>query len=261
MKNTRKYFIVFMLFMFLLSGCNNKNTSVEQEQTTMSETIESIPTAETIDNSKITENPTDTSDISTTMESDIILNNTYTTRFEEINAVTYPVFVFDYPDNWTVTDEEVTISSEKVTLTSNTGVTIVYWHFGNMRDLKGAVRTINKVDITHMADSNFTPSYVQATDYSDLGKFMVAKIKVTAECDMLGDGEFHEVNSGRVRYALLPESELETQDEYLRSGLPTFSFWYGGHISMIAHTPNMVFTEQEEKEIIAILSSFREESF
>lgn len=64
--------------------------------------------------------------------------------------------------------------------------------------------------------------------------------------------------NGPVRYALLPESEVGEQYESIIVGLPTFSFWYAGHISFIADSPNGEFTEQEEKEVIAIIASFRE---
>ena len=38
---------------------------------------------------------------------EIVLNNHYATQFGEKNAVTYPVFTFDYPDTWHVTEERV----------------------------------------------------------------------------------------------------------------------------------------------------------
>lgn len=33
----------------------------------------------------------------------IELSNTYTTQFSIVNGVTYPNFIFNYPNNWTVT--------------------------------------------------------------------------------------------------------------------------------------------------------------
>ncbi|NBI10731.1 hypothetical protein D1641_12015 [Colidextribacter sp. OB.20] len=172
--------------------------------------------------------------------------------------MTYPTFFFDYPDGWTVTSEEVTSSSEEVVLTNDRGATVTYWHFGGMRELTGRVRIYNRVDVTYAANANFQPGYVQATNYSDLGTFMVAKLKNTSTCDMDADGEFFELENGSVRYALLPESKTGEQMEEIIVGLPTFTFWYSGHISLIANAPDGAFTEQEEKEVIAILSSFRE---
>ena len=105
------------------------------------------------------------------------LLHTYTTRFGEVNQLTYPRFSFDYPDNWKITSEEVTEIAEEVTLTNDTGITVTYWNFHGMRDLTGPTRDMNRVDVTRAADASFVPGYVQATDYSDLGAFMVGKLK------------------------------------------------------------------------------------
>ena len=186
------------------------------------------------------------------------LKNIYRTRYGNINSVTYPVFSFGYPDGWTVVNEEVSESSERVVLENATGITVTFWRFGEMRDLTGATRSINDVDVTKVGDASFIPGYIQATDYSDLGKFMVAKLKTTCALDMISD-ESIDMEDGPVRYALLPESEIGIQYESIIVGLPTFSFWYGGHISLIADSPSGKFSEQEEKEVIAIISSFKDE--
>lgn len=68
------------------------------------------------------------------------LLHTYTTRFGEVNQLTYPRFSFDYPDNWKITSEEVTEIAEEVTLTNDTGITVTYWNFHGMRDLTGPTR-------------------------------------------------------------------------------------------------------------------------
>lgn len=188
----------------------------------------------------------------------IELNHTYATRFEEVNFVTYPTFFFDYPDGWSITSEEVTPTSEEVILSNDRGTTVTYWNFGGMRDLTGPTRNINCVDVTRASDASFCAGYVQADDYSDLGAFIVAKIKITGEYDMDAGGEYIKVDNGSVRYALLPESQLGEQQECIIVGLPTFSFWYAGHISLIADAPDGEFTEQEAQEVIAILSSFRD---
>lgn len=93
------------------------------------------------------------------------LLHTYTTRFGEVNQLTYPRFSFDYPDNWKITSEEVTEIAEEVTLTNDTGITVTYWNFHGMRDLTGPTRDMNRVDVTRAADASFVPGYVQATDY------------------------------------------------------------------------------------------------
>lgn len=247
MKNTYCSIFVIILLTVVLSGCGSKST-YEKEQSAPHETA------------KTTEPVTKTATADNPPASDVDLNHTYTTRFGEVNLITYPSFSFDYPDGWTITSEEVTPSSEKVILENESGVTVTYWYFGYMRELTGAIRNINSVDVTKISDAGFIPGYVQATDYSDLGRFMVAKLKITEKCDLLGDGESVKVENGRERYALLPESEAGEQKERCIPGLPTFSFWYGGHISLIANAPKGEFTEQEEKEVTAILVSFRDDA-
>lgn len=184
------------------------------------------------------------------------LNNTYTTRFTEVNLVEYPAFVFDYPDGWTVVEEKVDGSGERVTLKNDRGVSVSYWKFGVMRELTGPIRYMKTLDVSKVADSPFVPSYVQATDHSALGKFMVAKLKTASETDMFGDGETTEVD-GEVRYAVLPESEVGELVETIIVGLPTLSFWYSSHLSIVAEAPDGNFTADEEQAVIAILSSFR----
>ena len=184
------------------------------------------------------------------------LNNVQVTQYGEMNFLTYPSFYFEYPNGWQITNEEVTPTTEKIELSNENGTTITYWNFGEMRELIGPTRAINTVEVTKVADSDFKPSYVQGTDYSELGDFMVAKLKVIEKCDMLGSGDSIKIDDGVERYAILPKSQIGTQTENIIVGLPTFSFWYSGHISLIAESASGKFTKQEEKDIIEILSSF-----
>lgn len=258
MKNTYSSFLILVLLTVLLAGCGGKSTYEKQEQAISSETNQSLEATEATRATDNIENVAYTPDIITPKESGVELKHTYITRFGEVNLVTYPAFSFGYPDGWTVASEEVSTSSEKVVLTNSTGFKVTYWNFGATRNLTGATRNIRGVDVTRVADASFIPDDVQATDYSDLGKFMVAKLKTTSECDMLSDGESVDIENGPVRYALLPKSEVGEQYESIIVGLPTFFFWYAGHISFIADSPNGEFTEQEENEVIAIIASFRE---
>lgn len=54
----------------------------------------------------------------------IQLNNTYETKYGDFNAVTYPKFYFDYPDNWQVSTEEVSTTNERVVLSNERGATV-----------------------------------------------------------------------------------------------------------------------------------------
>ena len=189
----------------------------------------------------------------------IKLMNTYVTKFGEVNAVTYPQFYFDYPDNWKILTEEVNATNEKVVLSNDRGTTVAFSYIGGEAEGQlggGSAVTMLRVDISKASDSQFVPGYVQATDHSGLGKFMVAKLKVTGQLDMQTDSDFKEVD-GKVAYAVLPESWTGTKDDVRNAFESEFAFGYSGYISMIADSSGGQFTPEEEKEVLAILQSFR----
>lgn len=227
--------VILVLTMTLFSGCSNGIENKSEQNGPMEDENLAIISAEE-------------------------LSNTYTTRFSDVNQITAPTFTFSYPDGWSIESETVDPTSEEVILSNPSGVTVTYWNFGGMRDLTGPTREINEVTVEQVADASFIPGTIQATDYSDLGRFMVAKIEIIGQYDTYSGGDYTPVENGSVRYALLPKDQAGETQECIIPLLPTFSFWYGGHISMIANSPSGEFTEQEEKEIVAILSSFWDNS-
>lgn len=182
------------------------------------------------------------------------LNNTYTTRFGEVNPLTYPPFAFDYPDGWTITREEVTLESEFVTLTSDSGATIRFSYIGQRDPGGGSAVSMRKVEVTKVADAGFSPWYVQAADYTDMGPFMVAELKTVGILDMQTDTEYTPID-GWVSYAVLPESFIGTHSGLRSDDIIDFAFWYSGNVAFIASGD---FSEQEKQEAIAILASFRD---
>ena len=52
-----------------------------------------------------------------------------------------------------------------------------------------------------MEDSQFVPSYVQSTDYSSMGEFMVAQLKTTGEMNMQTDSDFTDVEKDEIAQA------------------------------------------------------------
>lgn len=187
------------------------------------------------------------------------LNNTYTTKFSEVNAITYPDFSWNYPDNWTISQEEVTQISETVTLINERGITIKFSHIGGVAEGQlggGSGSYMKRVKISKIADSNFVPGYVQATDYSNLGTFIVAELATTGELNMQTDSDFTEVTDN-VSYAVVPETMLGTRDDITRVFEGEFAFWYSDYISFIASSPDNKFSETEKQEVVEILSSFR----
>ena len=236
----------------------------ESEQTPISDVgSEVLPTVdtdtesntETIESEEIESEP---SSMASLDEDDLTLNNTYETQFEEVTLITYPKFAFDFPSSWDLTTN-VDENGETAVVTSSRGVTVTYTHMsGYKREdlLSNGMKIMLRVEATKVGDSSFVPSYVQATDFSDLGKFVVAKLKVTDQLDMLSDSEFTDVD-GTVCYAVIPESELGIHDSVVSQYCVEFGYDYSGIISLIAEAPEGEFTKAEEKAVIKMLESYR----
>lgn len=255
--------IVIMGIISVACGKNvdNKSTEISEVQSGKSDTTEESEenTIEIESQNELSDSQEEQSEEQNTV---IELSNTYTTQFSIVKGITYPNFIFDYPNNWTVTKEEVTQTGETVILSNSTGATITFSHIGGIAEGQlgsGSSIAMKRVEISKVRDSQFIPGYVQATDYSDLGGFMVAKLKVTGQLDMQTDTDFQNVD-GAVSYAIVPESWTGIRDDVHSAFTGEFAFWYSDYISFIAESPNGQFTSDEEKEIIEILSSFRTEN-
>lgn len=195
--------------------------------------------------------------ISENNKENVLLDRAYITRFSDVNEITYPKFVFNYPSNWKVVNESVDEFGESVTIRNEDGNEILYTHM-NVADnvnLSTSASTMLKVDVSEISDSKFNPSYVQANDYSDLGGFMVSKLHVVGQLDMQVDSDFEEID-GSVSYALLPQSMSGIKDDVRGPFNSEFYFNYGGRISMVC-TPETQLNEEEEYEVVEILKSFR----
>lgn len=210
-----------------------------------------------------TDQPTETPTIVTEPKAQ---GNTYITRESEINAVTCPVFQFDYPDGWSITSEEVAsngeaingLFTEKVVLSNNRGVTITFLAYMS-NDSIGYGSIMHQITVKKIAESSFVPTTPAGTgeDYSSLGDFMVAKLKTVGELQMNTDSDYTKVD-GSVYYAVLPESYKGSYDIVGMDGIyGQFRFNYPGPYAFIAEAPGGQFTSAEESEIIEILSSFR----
>ena len=167
-----------------------------------------------------------------------------------------PVFCFDYPDGWAITDEEVGddgFFGENVVLTNERGVTVTYTKFETELGYEG--RTMTEYQAEKVADVS--------SKIPDMAHLVVAKIKETGYLDMDIDSDFTRVD-GDIFYAVLPKDEIEKYDGVYQSvGLlghyDTFSFDYPTPYLFVAESPDGQFTEEEEAEAISILSSLRVE--
>lgn len=245
MKNSKKICLIFIFTMlFVLStSCTNKDAQ--------NKTAADHPSANTAEPEK-----------KSVQEAEGLkepeLNHTYTTRFGEKNAITYPVFSFGYPDGWDTIKEEVTSTSEWVTLSNERGVTVDLINIHQKNIGGGSAVLDTELEVSKVVDSSFVPGYVQATDYSNLGKFMVAELKTTGTMDTINDTNFVPVEDGAVGYAVLPESTSGKQIVHSAYYMD-LAFWYSGNTMFVAFAPDGQFTPQEEKDVLAILSSFKTE--
>lgn len=273
--NISRKVVLFVLMITVLicsSACGNNDTvenatadenittEYSTENTTISETTQSSTTNTTITD-PTTEPTTQTTNTKTEPKTqptskNIVSTNKYKTRYQEVNMVTYPTFVFNYSDNWRVTQEECNQEEEKVVLENNNGVKITFLHYSNKIQNGGSTISMRKDKISKVSLSRFVPGKVQATDYSSLGEFMVAKIKTIGELNMKLDSEYKPID-GNVSYAVLPISEIGTRSDVRNDVSGEYSFWYASTISFTATSANNIFTEQEEREVISILHSFR----
>lgn len=254
MKNRRRLSIALCITLVGLTACYKMpevmETRTDMKGTSTEKTTEGADQIIVVETEDIAETITDTEEV------EVLLPYTYTTRFGEMNQNGYPDYSFGYSDNWEVTTEDCDSRQETITLTNDRGVEIIYTHFyadeSETFEYGGGYEIIG-VEINEVSDSDFVPGVVQERDYSELGEFMVAEI-VRRSID---DGLTGEVKPLKGSFfAVLPKQEAGSS--YYKTLIEAeFSFYYGAHISFICASPDLDYTEEEEKEIIAILSSFR----
>lgn len=255
--------VIAVSICFCLIACTPKeervNTNNSTTDSVTSKITEPQTTVEptTINATKNTVETTESTVEETTEgEKKINLTNEYTTKFGEVNAITYPKFIFNYPDNWEVVSEDVTQQSEIVTLENGSGSNVTFLYDSGNIESGGSSVNMARVNITEEAPSQFVPDSVQATDYSGLGEFMVAKLKTTGILNMKTDSEYTDVD-GNVSYAVLPLSEQGTRENVRKATSGEFTFWYAGTVSFTGSDSEENFTDEEQQEVIAILNSFR----
>lgn len=188
----------------------------------------------------------------------VISYTTYKTKFADANHLTAPSFEFVYPSDWKVTKDEVAVNNpshpieEWVEIESDK---VIITYMSTTSELGGNGRNWIEGDAIEVAESSFVPGYVQATDYSFLGEFVVAKIHETNYTQLDTN---YQADLDNYRYAVIPKTELGTIGYAgVKDGL---SFNYGGrthqYLFMIDYD-NEKCSQEDIAEIIQILQSFK----
>lgn len=193
--------------------------------------------------------------------------HTYYTRYGEVNQTDSPVFSFDYPDNWSISKEEVNGNStifgeyaeEVVELTNERNVKITFIRFDSFLFEAGAT---GHYYVEYVAEKMTDAMSILPNDSTN---FVVAKLTETGSTIYGTDLNLEAPESEWISYALMPENDIDRYGGSLSSmGALTgyhemISFNYPEPYVFFAEAPNGQFTKEEEKEVIEILSSFRTE--
>lgn len=182
-------------------------------------------------------------------------DDTYTTKYGEVNAVTWPAFSFDLPGGWSVTTDDVTTSGESIIVENGGGIEVVFSQLNG--DPGGTHNSSVRALVERVSGSSFVPGAVQADDYSSLGEFMVARVTLTGWAHNGADG--YSDGEGEQYYAVLPVS-LEGEREF-DSGFPDIflSFEYPVLTAFYCPVPEGGLSADDEAAVVAMLASFRVE--
>lgn len=180
-----------------------------------------------------------------TATADVNLDNTYTTCHGDVR------FAFDYPDTWKISeDESGKIFADEdihewVALKNERGAAINYYEWKQSHLGGGGHADLSYWEASKAADSS-------------LDSFVVGKVQETGWYDMI-TGEEHSEEDGSISYVVMPQADVGMHTGTGFSGLyDSFTFSYGTfYYFIMATAPDGKFTEDEEREVLAILSSFR----
>ena len=191
-------------------------------------------------------------------QADDILNNTYSTKYNNANMEWTPIYSFDYPDNWSVVSETYervndicptldTFAQEVVVLANERGVTVSFIRIDkNIFSLGGQGAIFVEYTALEVEDNTFFVDTV------------VAKIQ-PANGGFTGTEIYDSIDDDNMSYALIPRWD----DNLFAFGITglyemiDIGIDYDTAYNFFAESPDGRFTEKEEKEVIAILASFR----
>ena len=247
MKNKILYWILFLILIFSMTACAEKDESAKSNRK------ENYETTNTNASDTLKENSTseqETTEVTGTKENERRKITCYTEKGKE--NPNYPDFAFDlYADlwYWDKHDEDMIYNEHITYMNEEQDVTLQYMDYVNPYGLGGDGRLMTIIEVSKVAESHLV---------LDGEKFIVAKIETPASLFMDTETEYTSTD-GDVCYAVVPESLIGTHEGIRgKAGLYTeISFEYGGKFTVVAEVVGRKFTLEEEQIIIEVLSSFR----
>lgn len=204
-------------------------------------------------------------DIANNINSKLV--NTYTTRRTEEYKWEQPEFSLKYPNNWNLVNSKLTDTYELGVIENERGVSITFCECnrGFTDTNYGGGYILQEAKIIAIKDSAFRPSWISGGDYSTLGEFAIAKVETYGYYEMHSDNPKlikYDTNDNNIFYTLIPKTYTKDNGgiiQYKAHGYwDTLSWNYPTPVAIIAEAPNGTFSKQEEREIIEILSTFKE---
>lgn len=206
---------------------------------------ETTQTSETSDD-KTTEEQT--TEVISSGESDDVdsvkLTNTYTTKYGSQHGV--PQFAFDYPDGWTLTDLSSNQDAEMIRIENSSGISVDYRYM--LTHMSSAGMVVHKINVSKAYDMKYKCGDVEMNGET---------VDATLEFDNLIVARFDH-DGGSYGYAVVDKSmtgareEVSSYEACLCREPDTIHLEFSGFIPK-----GTEISDKDEKELLAILSSFR----
>lgn len=253
-------FILLCIALMSITACSNTNNE------TISSQVQQV-TYEPQDNFKTEEKeePTTQSESQCEIQSESTQQsveetipeelNTYTTKYGKTYDERIPAFQFDYPEGWTITEEDIAKGSEYVAL-SNANDVVIHYQYIDANNVYGNSRITDEIEVEKIIDSNLSLENWEEVD-TEIGNIVVAKVYTLSSSQYFpgqerDDEQFYS-NTDHYDYAIKAESDCGT---YTTDGTFSKGIKFRGLLEFTAEIPESI-TEEEEQEVIKILSSFR----
>jgi hypothetical protein len=186
----------------------------------------------------------------------------FTSRYSAQFDFTAPTFQFEYPNNWVIDDSNIDETREIVELQNEHGVTIMFSQgftsLGNYNvGIGGQAVKVANTHIPEIAVAKFTTSIVYIRDEGDVTDGRVNETYAIYPARWVDDFGSEGSSSYAGPGIIISKFEYINKSQF-DSVLNNDMSQYGGIIAFACDIPVDGLNAQEEKEVLEILSSFRQ---